>query len=151
MDTRPDNVISELVSLLELDPHGNHNVPPDSTTDDLGVHRGDWVFLHRPGTVNGVPKLRIPRIGELESWVRESPTFHLNGQVAGWRREMSDIGASIASCSKQEVRAVSVRRPSPGDTTFNWFGEVTNVRVISGRAKSLTLLIVPLASARWIR
>lgn len=120
----------ELASLLELDPHGNTD--PSSQiplTDDLGVHRGDCVFIHRFGTTNGAPHLRVPRIGELEGWVREMPTFHQNGQISGWRKEMSDIGASIASArSKEAMHDGLVQRVRPGNSKFNWFGEVTNVR-----------------------
>ncbi|CAE6495755.1 unnamed protein product [Rhizoctonia solani] len=57
----------ETVSVLELDPHG------PSGTETFGVRRGDFVFLHRPGTTNGAQLPAVPRIGELEDWVREPP------------------------------------------------------------------------------
>ncbi|ELU39894.1 ubiquitin-conjugating enzyme domain-containing protein [Rhizoctonia solani AG-1 IA] len=58
---------TETVSVLELDPHG------PSGTETFGVRRGDFVFLHRPGTTNGAQLPAVPRIGELEEWVREPP------------------------------------------------------------------------------
>ncbi|CAE6413274.1 unnamed protein product [Rhizoctonia solani] len=58
---------TETVSVLELDPHG------PSGTETFGVRRGDFVFLHRPGTTNGAQLPAVPRIGELEDWVREPP------------------------------------------------------------------------------
>ncbi|CAE6520035.1 unnamed protein product [Rhizoctonia solani] len=63
--THPPQI--ETVSVLELDPHG------PSGTETFGVRRGDFVFLHRPGTTNGAQLPAVPRIGELEEWVREPP------------------------------------------------------------------------------
>jgi ubiquitin-conjugating enzyme E2 O len=113
-----------LASLLELDPHGTHTL-----TDDFGVHRGDFVFIHRPNTTNGAPSQRVPRIGELEAWVREMPIFHPNdGEFSGWRTEMSEIGLRISAENPREWPQVGLmRRQDPGDTTVNWFGEVSHV------------------------
>ncbi|KAJ1301645.1 hypothetical protein OPQ81_008888 [Rhizoctonia solani] len=63
--TNPPQI--ETVSVLELDPHG------PAGTETFGVRRGDFVFLHRPGTTNGAQLPAVPRIGELEEWVREPP------------------------------------------------------------------------------
>ncbi|EEB96788.1 hypothetical protein MPER_04016, partial [Moniliophthora perniciosa FA553] len=58
----------EMVSLLELDPHGTSDTDPMAQLnfEGLGVRRGDFVFIHREGTTNGFEKPRVPRIGELE-------------------------------------------------------------------------------------
>lgn len=63
----PNTPQHEVVSVLELDPHG------PSGAESFGVRRGDFVFLHRPGTTNGAQLPAVPRIGELEDWVREPP------------------------------------------------------------------------------
>ncbi|KAI0094796.1 hypothetical protein BDY19DRAFT_914675 [Irpex rosettiformis] len=120
----------ELASVLELDPHGSS----DSPIEGLGLHRGEFVFIHKEGTTNGATKPVVPRIGELEAWVRESPIMHIheNGQLGGWRREMTEIGNDIA---QRRGRDNSVeegklkRRPLPGDTSLNWFGEVVDLRL----------------------
>ncbi|KAG8728667.1 hypothetical protein FRC12_021584, partial [Ceratobasidium sp. 428] len=117
---------TEVVSVLELDPHG------PSGAESFGVRRGDFVFLHRPGTTNGAQLPAVPRIGELEDWVREpppmqphaeddpqgvmggahhshsphSPHFHTHTGTkvsydvslaeAGWRGEMAQLGMRLA-------------------------------------------------------
>lgn len=61
--------------------------------------------------------------------MREIPTFDNNGQIGGWRKEISDLGAGIASArSKGQVQDGLVQKVEVGDTRFNWFGEVTGVR-----------------------
>ncbi|KZT30709.1 hypothetical protein NEOLEDRAFT_1174097 [Neolentinus lepideus HHB14362 ss-1] len=124
-----DSDTQELVSVLELDTRGSNDwsatipTPPDG----LGVRRGDIVFIHREGTTNGIPKPRVPRIGELEGWVRDIPVDS-RGMVEGWRREMAIIGADIAQ--KRGTHGYQegiVRRPSKDDTSLNWFGEVTDL------------------------
>ncbi|KAI0815073.1 hypothetical protein BC629DRAFT_1469034 [Irpex lacteus] len=120
----------ELASVLELDPHGTS----DSPVEGLGLHRGEFVFIHKEGTTNEAVKPMVPRIGELEAWVRESPVMHVheNGQLGGWRREMAEIGNDVAqrrgrdnSVEEGKLR----RRPPPGDTSLNWFGEVVDLRL----------------------
>lgn len=112
---------TEVVSVLELDPHG------PSGAESFGVRRGDFVFLHRPGTTNGAELPAVPRIGELEEWVREPPPmaaqphghshgheeesprephFHTHAGTkvsydvslaeAGWRGEMAQLGMKLA-------------------------------------------------------
>ena len=54
------------------------------------------MFIHREGTTNGLEKPRVPKIGEVEAWVRELPMTP-EGHLAGWRREMTEIGAEIAT------------------------------------------------------
>lgn len=120
----------ESLSVLELDPHGTSDlaaIVPHSTSEGLGVRRGDFVFIHRPGTTNGFEKPCVPRIGELEAWVREGPA--LDGQLTGWRKEMADIGTSIAARRvSEEVQECQIKLPTLGCGDFLWLGEVTNVK-----------------------
>ncbi|TFK56945.1 hypothetical protein OE88DRAFT_1670528 [Heliocybe sulcata] len=124
-----DSDTQELVSVLELDTRGSNDwsatipTPPDG----LGVHRGDIVFIHREGTTNGIAKPRVPRIGELETWVRDMPVDS-RGVVDGWRREMAVAGADIAQKrGTVGFEEGSVRRPSKEDRSLNWFGEVSDL------------------------
>ncbi|EPQ60517.1 hypothetical protein GLOTRDRAFT_135189 [Gloeophyllum trabeum ATCC 11539] len=137
-DAPPADAREELVSVLELDTRGSNDwsatipTPPDG----LGVHRGDIVFIHRAGTTNGIPKPRVPRIGELESWVRDMPVDS-RGLVDGWRREMAVIGADIAQKrGTHGYEEGSVRRPSKDDSSLNWFGEVSDL-LLDGTVKVL--------------
>ena len=127
-----DNGDVEIASLLDLDPHGSG----DSPVEGLGLHRGEFVFIHKEGTTNGAAKPMVPRIGELEAWVRESPMTHIheNGQLGGWRREMAEIGNGVAQRRGRDdsVEEGKLRgRPPLGDTSLNWFGEVVDVCFIS--------------------
>ena len=95
--------------------------------DGFGVRRGDFVFIHREGTTNGCTKPRVPRLGELEGWVRENP--FIDGESRGWRRELEELGLDVASDpNAKEFSTNTVKRPTPGDTSLHWFGEVTDVR-----------------------
>ena len=53
------NDLRQLVSVLELNPHGEY---PDSgdTQDSFGVHRGDFVFIHKEGCTNGCKRPLVP-------------------------------------------------------------------------------------------
>lgn len=117
--------------MLELDAHGTNDWSALAPTNDgLGVRRGDFVFIHREGTTNGVEAPMVPRIGEVEEWVRDPPVAMQNGRYNGWRGHMQDIGMRIAeehAKSEQSVVEPPIRRPQKGDTSLNWFGEVTNV------------------------
>ncbi|KDQ63442.1 hypothetical protein JAAARDRAFT_169262 [Jaapia argillacea MUCL 33604] len=180
----------ELVSVLELDPHGTSDwsalLP---TPDGLGVRRGDMVFIHAPGTTNGltipvVPpadsaspdnhqlshntdhpippvgeipsestdkSLRVPRIGEIEEWVRELP-FDQRGVLNGWRRQMVDLGSELA---QRKLRGGAsgqcdgeVVRPKKGDEGFDWYGEVSDLRLdgtVEVTLPNATTTIVPLS------
>ncbi|KAH9082216.1 hypothetical protein EDB83DRAFT_2503321 [Lactarius deliciosus] len=122
----------ELASVLELDPHGTNDwsaVAPTSF-DGLGVRRGDFVFIHREGTTNGLEKPKVPRIGEVEPWVREAPIVHADGHYGGWRKTMADIGMNIAHRRESDhIVEGRIRKPGPDNTSLNWFGEVSNVRL----------------------
>ncbi|KAH9899514.1 hypothetical protein C8Q73DRAFT_639825 [Cubamyces lactineus] len=122
----------ELASVLELDPHGTGDWSALSpASDGLGVRRGDFVFIHREGTTNGAKPPMVPRIGEVEEWVRDPPTVGPNGQLGGWRREMTDIGTRIAEQRGQEgsVEEAPIKRPQKSDTSLSWFGEVLDLRL----------------------
>ncbi|KAI0355359.1 hypothetical protein OH77DRAFT_1403203 [Trametes cingulata] len=122
----------ELASVLELDPHGTGDWSALTPANDgLGVRRGDFVFIHREGTTNGAKAPMVPRIGEVEEWVREAPTVGPNGQLGGWRREMTEIGTRIAEQRGKEgsIEEAPLRRPQKGDTSLNWFGEVVDLRL----------------------
>ncbi|KAI0068302.1 hypothetical protein BV25DRAFT_1911299 [Artomyces pyxidatus] len=127
-----DTGATELTSLLELDPHGTSDwsaVAP-TTFDGLGVRRGDFVFVHREGTDNGLERPKVPRIGEVEPWVREVPTVNANGQYGGWRKTMSDLGMDIARRRESDsIVEGRIRKPAPDDTSVNWFGEVSELRL----------------------
>ncbi|KAF9076116.1 hypothetical protein BDP27DRAFT_1313919 [Rhodocollybia butyracea] len=115
----------EQVSLLELDVQG----ASDSTsfeTDGLGVRRGENVFIHAPGQINGWERPRVPRIGELEPWVRSNP-FSQSGQLDGWRQELATIGADIATRRSHETVEEGMIKTMPPVGTFLWFGEVTDL------------------------
>ncbi|KAI0257678.1 hypothetical protein BJV78DRAFT_1164298 [Lactifluus subvellereus] len=120
----------ELASVLELDPHGTNDwsaVAP-TTFDGLGVRRGDFVFIHREGTTNGLEKPKVPRIGEVEPWVREAPIVHADGHYGGWRKTMAEIGMDIAHRREPDhIVEGKIRKPGPDDTSLNWFGEVSDL------------------------
>ncbi|OBZ79709.1 E2/E3 hybrid ubiquitin-protein ligase UBE2O [Grifola frondosa] len=121
----------ELASVLELDPHGSGDwsaVAP--TNDGLGVRRGDFVFIHREGTTNGVEPPTVPKIGEVEAWVREPPLI-MNGSLDGWRREMADIGNAIAEHRGKDpsTEEGTIKRAQKNDHSLNWFGEVVDLRL----------------------
>ncbi|KAI0307690.1 hypothetical protein B0F90DRAFT_1807124 [Multifurca ochricompacta] len=120
----------ELASVLELDPHGTNDwsaVAP-ATFDGLGVRRGDFVFIHREGTTNGLEKPKVPRIGEVEPWVREPPIVHADGHYGGWRKMMADIGMDIAHRREPDhIVEGRIRKPGPTDASLNWFGEVSDL------------------------
>lgn len=125
-----DTSSTELASVLELDPHGTGDLSIVVPHSSLGVRRGDFVFVHREGTTNGLEKPRVPKIGEVEAWVRETP-MTTDGHLAGWRREMAEIGAQIATNRRPGLDVGGkVRRPLTEDTSHSWCGEVTGVNML---------------------
>ena len=122
----------ETASVLELDPHGATDLTAmnSSPHDGFGVRHGEFVFIHREGTTNGYEKPRVPRIGELETWVQEPPT-DAGGQVCGWRKEMSTIGAHIATSRSPDTPPEGCVRQIPrGSGQVRWVGEVTGVSIL---------------------
>ena len=127
----PPSIAVELASVLELDPHGGSDWSVTASVEGLGLHRGEFVFIHKEGTSNGASPPMVPRIGELEEWVRESPVTQMqeNGQLGGWRRDMAEIGNNIAALRGRDasVEEGVLRRPQKDDHSLNWFGEVVDV------------------------
>ncbi|CAL1695554.1 unnamed protein product [Somion occarium] len=125
-----DTGATELVSVLELDPHGVSDWSAVAPHEEMGLHRGDCVFIHPEGSSNGVEKPMVPKIGELEGWVREM-TMDPNGMVIGWRNEMIGLGNAIAEHRGRDpsVEEGKIRRPQKGHPSLHWFGEVTDLRL----------------------
>ncbi|KAH9943144.1 uncharacterized protein BXZ73DRAFT_40439 [Epithele typhae] len=121
----------ELASVLELDPHGTNDWSAIAPTDGLGIRRGDLVFIHAENSTNGATTPMVPRIGEVEEWVRETPVVGSNGQLGGWRRAMADIGTQIAEARGREgaVEEPPILRLPRGDTSIDWFGEISDLRL----------------------
>lgn len=126
----------EIVSVLELDPHGS-DASASNPQDSFGLRRGDFVFIHREGDTNGCKKPTVPGIGELEAWAYEPPYAEENGEFTGWRKELDDIGQKIArSRGTDTIPDGTMRRP-PLSTDIDWLGEVVDA---SGTPFFLTLL-----------
>ncbi|KAG6911555.1 hypothetical protein DXG01_011857 [Tephrocybe rancida] len=128
----PDTGTIELASVLELDPHGTSDmgaVYAQSASEGLGVCRGDFVFIHPIGATNGFEKPAVPRIGEVEPWVRENPI--VEGQLGGWRKEMADIGGAVAARRASEgiQETPSMNHPLQWSGDFAWLGEVTDLNL----------------------
>jgi ubiquitin-conjugating enzyme E2 O len=148
----PDTGTKDIASLLELDPHGTSDPSTFHLSlagDALGVHRGDYVFIHRPGTTNDLPKPRVPYIGELEAWVRES-AIDSEGKLTGWRREMSELGKNIASRRGMDNLEGQIRRLRKGDPSLSWFGEVVEVGFASVRVSRFLISMPPPNSCAWM-
>jgi ubiquitin-conjugating enzyme E2 O len=126
----PDTGTIELASLLELDPHGNSdidvNVSQAGSETSFGVRRGDFVFIHSPETTNGLETPRVPRIGEIEAWIRENP--FQNGQFVGWRKDLQELGSRIASQrSTGTLIEKRIQMSTNAESKLSWCGEVTGV------------------------
>ncbi|GJJ10039.1 hypothetical protein Clacol_004265 [Clathrus columnatus] len=142
-----DDANTELVSILELDPHGTSGLDAsdqENQIDSFGVRRGDFVFIHSEGTTNGAELPRVPKIGEIEAWVREFPIVEDKADgtttVSGWRGELQRIGQGIA---KIRGTPESYGRELDGKVQkvgkIDWFGEVTDVTLGDGEKLVLPL------------
>lgn len=140
--------------MLELDPHGSSDWSSVSPVEGLGLHRGEFIFIHKEGSTNGAQSPMVPRIGEMEDWVRESPVTQLgdSGQLGGWRRTMAEIGNDIAQRRGKDpaIEERKLKRPQPNDTSLNWFGEVVDVSTFNHET-SPQPLIYRQASTGWNR
>lgn len=116
----------ETVSVLELDPNGAGGLGGDILHSyGFGVRRGDSVFVHAQGTTNGFEPPRVPKIGEIEEWVREPPVLS-DGELGGWRRVMAKLGAELAA--EHGVHGLPLHNVNlPEDESLLWFGEVIEV------------------------
>ena len=145
--TFPGTSVTELVSVLELDVQGTTDEADllQSAADGLGVRRGDYVFIHPSDSSNGFEGPRVPRIGEIEPWVREQP--YMDGRLDGWRREMSDLGRMIATTRSPDYVEGRFLQPTQSQADVGWVGEVVDVRFPSFYV--LLWLISCLASGGW--
>ncbi|KAK2461639.1 hypothetical protein APHAL10511_006102 [Amanita phalloides] len=121
----------ETVSVLELDPYGTNehsNTASQPVSDSFGVRRSDFVFIHPEGRTNGYGPPHVPKIGELEAWIHEVPSF--DRPLTGWRKEMSDLGANIAAeRSHHSCESETMSLPNHRDGSFCWFGEVSTLNL----------------------
>jgi len=123
---------SETVSLLELDPHGTHDITTNDPTplqDELGVHRGEFVFIHNEGTTNGSVMPRVPKIGELENWVQDVPSLH-SVQPGGFTDVIYAEGLRIIMTEEnwKDGRSTFIPTGVPVKPV-HWFGYVSDVRL----------------------
>jgi ubiquitin-conjugating enzyme E2 O len=119
----------ETTSVLELDPQGATDLTAmnSSPHDGFGVRLGEFVFIHREGTSNGYETPRVPRIGELETWVQEIST-DADGQVCGWRKELSQLGTRLSTAPSPDAPPEGLIKQVPlGSGQGHWVGEVTRV------------------------
>lgn len=120
----------EMVSLLELDPHGTHDITtndPSPSPDELGVHRGEFVFIHSEGTTNGSVMPRVPKIGELESWVQDVPSLHTM-QPGGFTDVVYAEGLKVMMNeeTRGDGRSAFIPTTIPVKPVY-WFGYVSDV------------------------
>jgi len=121
---------SEMAPLLELDPHGTHDITtddPSPSPDELGVHRGEFVFIHGEGTTNGSVMPRVPKIGELESWIQEVPSLHTM-QPGGFTDVIYAEGLKIIMTEEnwRDGRSTFIPTSVPVKPV-HWFGYVSDV------------------------
>lgn len=121
---------SEMVPLLELDPHGTHDITGDDPTpppDELGVHRGEFVFIHKEGTTNGSVMPMVPKIGELENWVQDVPSLH-SMQPGGFTDVIYAEGLKIIMTEEnwRDGRSTFIPTGVPVKPVY-WFGYVSDV------------------------
>ncbi|KAF9527796.1 hypothetical protein CPB83DRAFT_855638 [Crepidotus variabilis] len=115
----------ESASLLELSTYGTGL--SGSEHEAIGLHIGDFVFVHNQGTTNGSYGAKVPRIGEIETWVHEHCHYD---DLEGWRRQMHDIGTSIASQrGKGGPMEKPLGLPIPRSGELMWCGEVSALNI----------------------
>lgn len=111
----------KMATLMQLDTQG------DADETGIGVNLGDFVFVHKIGETNGSSGCRVPKIGEVEPWVHEH-AFDDKDELMGWRKEMHDIGGSIAARrSNTKLVETTFQRPMQRSGQLSWCGEVTTV------------------------
>ena len=130
---------TQMASLLELDPHGSHDITGDDpapSPDELGVHRGEFVFIHKEGTTNGSIIPRVPKIGELESWIQEVPSLHTM-QPGGFTEVIYAEGLKIIMTEEnwRDGRSTFIPTGVPVKPV-GWFGYVSDVSPLWSRAPS---------------
>ena len=122
----------EIVSVLELDPHGTDVSPISDSHDGFGVRRGYFVLTHREGTTNGCERPGVPGIGETEPWAMETPFVEEDGEFTGWRKELDELGQSIARIRGVEPTPEGfVQRIPVIRSDIDWMGIVIDVSYFS--------------------
>ena len=117
---------TEKVPLLELDPHGLGFTEATGGPDTFGIHRGEFVLIHREGTTNSATLPIVPRIGEMEAWVSDTfPMYIEDVQPTGWRSNMAKFGMDVLTTG-------TAKKPLPRPdgalrTEIRWFGQVVDV------------------------
>ena len=133
---------THMASLLELDPHGTYDIitsDPTTSPEELGVHRGEFVFIHREGTTNGSVMPRVPKIGELESWIQDVPSLY-SMQAGGFTDVMYAEGLKLitAEGNWRDGRPT----PAPAGALVRpvlWFGYVSDVGLLWFRTSILQI------------
>ena len=120
----------QMASLLELDPHGTYDITtsdPTLSPEELGVHRGEFVFIHEEGTTNGSVMPRVPKIGELESWIQDVPSLYTM-QPGGFTDVVYAEGLKIIMTRENlgDRRSTFVPAGVPTRPVL-WFGYVSDV------------------------
>ncbi|KAL4268073.1 UBC core domain-containing protein [Pleurotus pulmonarius] len=123
-----DSNTTELVSLLELDPHGSADPELLGSPDEYGVGQGDIVFIHPEGQTNGHTPPHVPRLGVLEPWAMEAPVYGENASNLGWRKELCTIGSSLVTPRKITPPG-RIKDSKDSNGSLNWLGHVTNLRL----------------------
>jgi len=120
----------EDTSVLELDPNGNGDwaLTNHPHAFGVGVRRCDTVFIHAEGTTNGAAYPTVPRIGEIEAWVKED-LLGADGDLVGWRREMADLGVGLVAHRDSSSGEHNLRKVSKDDKSLTWIGEVVGLRM----------------------
>ncbi|KIY70179.1 hypothetical protein CYLTODRAFT_420028 [Cylindrobasidium torrendii FP15055 ss-10] len=118
---------TETVSVLELDTQGTDPDAEDTGHDGLGVRIGDYVFIHPEGTTNGYTPPHIPRIGEMEEWVREIPAAL--DSYTGWRGTLWDIGNDVLKHRGTDPKWDHAYMQTSCDSTtpIDWCGDVVKL------------------------
>lgn len=146
-----DTNSTELVSLLELDPHGSTDPELFGTPDEYGVGQGDIVFIHPEGQTNGHVPPHVPRLGVLEPWATEAPVYDEHASNLGWRKEMCTIGSSLVTPRKITPPAL-MKDSQESKGSLNWLGHVTSVSLLNPYFKTFASTYnVVIATFRWQR
>ena len=95
------------------------------------------MFIHPPSSTNGSNPPRVPKIGELEAWVREPPA------QSSWRDEFYSLGMSIITTPDRVPP--TVMGPPSSNSTVNWVGEV--VHVSGDQYLIASVLLIPARAA----
>lgn len=122
---------TQMASLLELDPHGTYDVTtsdPTLSPEELCVHRGEFVFIHREGTTNGSVMPRVPKIGELESWIQDVPSLYTM-QPGGFTDLIYTEGLKIIMTeeNRKDGRLTTFTPTGVPIRPVTWFGYVSDV------------------------